>query len=233
MAYTPINTFTNGTILEAADIRENNDELQAYLSTGIAVSDLATDNWVDTKHIMRGTFSPYENKMLFVSGSNTVQSYYVPNDPPSYLSKYNTKRQSSATNYPRSFIPQTSMYIEIPRDSSLVLIEYDVWTASDDSGSGSYNMSEFNIAWKATDLTLDDINNNAGIQGRTLGYATEERDSTAITGGWAQRALSRPYHGFFVVDGVDAGIYTAALIGRSEYPKCALFSWQMSIEVWY
>lgn len=52
MSYTPPNTFTSGTAVDALDVRGNWQEARDYTNGLIAVADFDTDT-LDTKHILR------------------------------------------------------------------------------------------------------------------------------------------------------------------------------------
>ena len=73
MAFTPV-TMPAGTILAtnagSQGVQDNLDKMRNYVDGGVVAADLATDNWVDSKHVMRGHYNSIVNMHSFVTGLN-------------------------------------------------------------------------------------------------------------------------------------------------------------------
>ena len=71
MAYTPV-TMPAGAILATnpagQGVQDNLDKMRNYVDGGVVAADIAADNWVESKHIMRGHYDPIVNMHSFVSG---------------------------------------------------------------------------------------------------------------------------------------------------------------------
>lgn len=74
MAYTKPNTFSASTVLTAADVEGNTEELRAYLHEGVVVGDFESSTWIQTRHIQPPTFEPYSGTQHGVSGHIAGQS---------------------------------------------------------------------------------------------------------------------------------------------------------------
>lgn len=68
MAFTRTN-ITASTV-NASDLQTNLDDMAKYIDGGVVSGDLATDSWVQSKHIMRGHYNPIVNMHSFTSGAN-------------------------------------------------------------------------------------------------------------------------------------------------------------------
>ena len=66
MAFAPI-TIVAGPIT-ATSIQQNSDKMRNYVDGGVASADMATDNWAESKHIMRGHYNPIVNMHTFTTG---------------------------------------------------------------------------------------------------------------------------------------------------------------------
>ena len=71
MAFTPV-TIPAGTILSTnpagEGLQDNLDKMRDYVDGGMVAADLATDGWVEAKHVMRGHYNPIVNMHAFVTG---------------------------------------------------------------------------------------------------------------------------------------------------------------------
>ena len=229
MSYLEPNIIAGSTSIDADDIRENLDAIKKYISTGIAAADIDSGvKWIDTKHIMKPEYSGLLNTGTFVSGFLGGKSYTVPS---SYLSKYNTKRIASSTDYPWSFIPNTTIIIEIPRQVNLLMFQLSAWNISDTNENTYWGEAELELVIKASNITVDDIANNLGLKTHTIGYSSEEYASVGAAS-TVEQLLRQPYQTFYMLEDVGPGFYTVSLIGRSAISKTAFYAWSFSAESW-
>ena len=112
MAYTPPYTFLPTTSIDAASIQGNNDALKVYIDGNIGAGDVATNSWVRSPHIMRGTYIPLWNLHEFTTGvvrGGTFDSNNITMSADKFKTPYPAFLSTNA-NSTIEFIPEASNY---------------------------------------------------------------------------------------------------------------------------
>ena len=118
MSYSPPNSFSASTVLTSASVEGNNEALRVYLHGAIPSGDVATDDWIDTRHIQPPVFSPFEGLQHGVSGHQGGQWSQGPVVRLSFLTKYLT---GNGVPFSRSWqrIPNTAFTVQLQHPASL------------------------------------------------------------------------------------------------------------------
>jgi hypothetical protein len=69
MPYTASYTFSGSTVISATNAQSNLTDMKEYINGGVSSSDLRTsDKWVESSHLVHGSYNPINNTMNFMSG---------------------------------------------------------------------------------------------------------------------------------------------------------------------
>ena len=69
MPYTASYTFSGSTVISATNAQSNLTDMKEYNNGGVSSSDLRTsDKWVESSHLVHGSYNPINNTMNFMSG---------------------------------------------------------------------------------------------------------------------------------------------------------------------
>jgi len=211
-------TWTTGEKLLAEDVRFNLEDLQKkqHKTSG---SDWATDQWIDTRHLMDNRYEPTQNISVNVSGvfgGKTNGSIF---DNLTYCSRWISERSSEATAV-RQYIPMSNITFDILRPCTIVFQwAYVHQSPSDEDGTTGKTIVSAGV-------------NNKSITGLTTTYPVSEQEdgsthSVLLDG-------TRQSNGVIIVD-VSSPIkgYNIGLVGRSTNGKTQNVSWNVSLECFY
>lgn len=125
MAYSPPNSFSNGTALTASDLTGNDQALRVYLHEGVVDADLLSSTpWIETRHIQTPTFDPIvgvQHAVTGLQGSQWSGGFGVRAQFATTALTGNRKRGSSTELF--EYLPQTSMTLDI-RDSCIIIMHW-------------------------------------------------------------------------------------------------------------
>lgn len=68
MSFVAPNSFTSGTKINADEVEENINALQAYVNGGVSTVDFQSADWVKTQHVMKGEYIPLSNIYEMTTG---------------------------------------------------------------------------------------------------------------------------------------------------------------------
>ena len=215
MAFTPT-SFVAGPV-PSATVQQNLDGVRDYIDGDIVAGDLATDNWIERKHIMRGYYDPITNTHQFVSGLQA--GFTAREDEYSFICDGPTARNdiSSAeyNNYPNGafsfFLPETAD----------VFFEYTAYPMTPDLPVAAFNASRLYIFLDETvirDSRARTYHAAAGAPGRFPHELAQCRN---------------PWSGFYVAKNLSAGEHSISLRGYSTARYSFLTRWSLSLEAYF
>lgn len=238
MAYTPPNTFVDGTTLASADIQGNEDALKVYLHRGIASGDFESAKWIETRHIQPPTYESFSGIQHGVTGHQGGQWAGGTNIRLTFATKYlsGNGRQASETFHP---FPQTAIDIELRQDS-FVLFHY-WWELENgrDSSTAAYQVAQaerrvYVTPYFGTFSSSNAYNNRARCQetrnnayGFTAGYPIGIDRPMTSGGGYAakQGTLMKNLSGPVVTS------FGLAIHSLSD--RCGIVNWGIALEAFY
>ena len=243
MSYTPPNTFTAGTQLTAAAVEGNNEALRVYLHGAIPAADVATDGWIDTRHIQPPVYSPFEGLQHGVSGHQGGQWSQGPTVRLTFLTKYLTGNGAQGS---RSWqrIPNTSFKVQL-QHPAFVLFHYfyEVEIGPDTSSGGDQVASADRQVWVGPYVGANPIQNSlvgtstmqegANHSGHFRTNPVGANFSYPIRGGYAQR------DGTIIIEDTTptfprpVGEVNIGLVGFSTVDRSAVVNWSCVLETFY
>ena len=220
MAFTPV-TIPAGTILDTnasgQGLQDNLDKMKEYVDGGVVAADLATDGWVQPKHLMRGYYNPIVNMHSFVSGLDGSRT--ASDDEYSFLGNGYTDRggpsDPSTDAYPDTSI---NFFLRSPADVMCQFTAYPVTPAMP--------TLNFNYASRVF-IYLDDT--------QVLGSRCWQ---THYPSGVAASLRILPHYqntwsGFYIAKNLAAGEHTISLRGFTRARYSFLTKWSVSLEAFY
>lgn len=239
MPYSPT-AFSPSTVLTAADIQSNTDDLRIYLHEGIAAGDLEASQWVETRHIQPPRIDPIRGLQHGVSGWQGGQTGDGPNARLSFMSSFFTGGGKDGV-VPDEWAPAPNASFTLRlRRASKVLLHWSVEIANgpdDLPYTSGYNYDEDDryvyIAPYVGNLSTPQMDR-----------AQEVRNALAFKGS-APYGTARPYvlGGYGQRDGVylypgpqdsfaSVGSVTVGLCYYARCDRAVLARWSVAIEAW-
>jgi len=221
MPYTTSYTFSGSTVISASDVQSNLTEMKKYVNGGISSTDLKTsDKWVDSGHLMQGSYNPINNTMNFMSG---VSGSNVASDGLEGWLLDAPTAKDNPSNPSRADVPDTGItfYLENTAD---VLIRFHA------SATCAYDGLAEGItrAFLAFD---DDIIFRTHMACRPSYDPSPPFASTgqgdAMDANWFQ------WSNFYLKEGAEKGWHHARLVGSTTARQAILLNWCMTIEAYY
>lgn len=214
MAFTPT-SFVAGPV-PSATVQENLDGVRDYIDGELIAGDLATDNWVQKKHIMRGYYNPITNTHEFVSGLQA--GFAAAEDEYSFICDGPTGRNNISdpeyNNYPNASF---SFYLPEAAD---VFFEYTAYPITPDLPPNAFDASRAFIFLDETRIA----------DSRAWTY------HVANTGPRFPYQLGQcrnPWSGFYVAKNLSAGEHSIGLRGFSVARYSFLTKWSLSLEAYF
>lgn len=214
MAFTPT-SFVAGAV-PAATVQTNMDGVRDYIDGEIVVADLATDKWVQRKHVMRGYYSPITNGHNFVSGIQ--QGFSANEDEYSFICDGPTGRNDISSPEYNNY-PNTAINFYLP-EAADVFFEYTAYPITPDLPPNSFDASRAFIFLDETRIA----------DSRAWTY------HIANTGSRFPYQLAKcrnPWSGFYVAKNLAAGNHSIGLRGFSTARYSFLTKWSISLEAYF
>lgn len=220
MAFTPV-TIPAGAIVSSnpagEGLQDNLDKMKNYVDGGVASGDIAADNWVKPKHIMRGHYDPIVNMHSFVSGLDGSRT--ASQDDLSFLGNGYTDRggpsDPSTGPYPDTTI---DFFLRSPADVMFQFTAYPVTPAMP--------TLNFNYASRVF-IYLDDtqvLGSRCWQTHYPSGLAADLRILPHYQNTWS---------GFYIAKNLAAGEHTVSLRGFTRARYSFLTKWSVSLEAFY
>ena len=222
MPYTSSYTFSGSTVISASDVQSNLTDMKEYVNGGVSSSDLKTsDKWVESGHLMQGSYNPINNTMNFmsgVSGSNRAADGLE-----SWIFDSPTGRDD----------PTNPVIVSYPDTGSTFYLEKkaDVLVRFHASATSAYDGDATGVAraYLAFDSTKVPSTYMACLPTYNAGpfapSSTAEGD--VLDFNWFQ------WSNFFLKEDVDAGWHHVRLVGYTTARQAILLNWSMTIEAYY
>ena len=212
MAFAPI-TIVAGPIT-ATSIQQNLDKMRNYIDGGVAAADIATDGWVQAKHIVRGHYDPIVNMHTFVSGQNGGQT--IVGDDLSFITDGATGRDG-ATSPDHDVYPETTIDFYLPSAAD-VLFQFSASPATPAMPTlNSYYSSRVYINLDGTPI----LSSRSLTTHYPSSVAGEPRKIPKMQNFWS---------GFYIAKNLSAGQHSIGLRGFTRARYSFLTKWSVSLE---
>ncbi len=207
-AFVPLTTWAHGDVILGADVRAELDNLRDYLAR--VPSDAIDDGWVDTEHVVRGTYSELENRAEFVSGDFAGVGDRL-DGVRTYATVYNTLRVGENI---WQYLPGTGLTLRIRRPCTLLISWYLCGVLEDNQSAGAAGV---------TDVRL-----YIGDPASRYGEYTALQEELLTDG---DRHTYRQFpSGAHVIDFSTPGTRKIGLCGMSTSSKTRGVRWGLSVE---
>lgn len=240
MSYTPT-TFSPGTVLTAADLQANTDDLRIYLHEGIQAGDINPSQWVETRHIQPPRIDPIRELQHGVSGWQGGQTTSGPNARLSFMSSFFSGGGKEGVLPDHwAIVPQASFTLDLRRPAKVLLH----WTA--ELANGPDNLSStsgYNYAEDDRYVYLAPYIGNTSTP--QIVRSQETRNALGFKAA-APYGVVRPYalagwgnrEGVYLYppaegDYASVGSVTVGLAYYSRSDRAVLARWSIAIEAWY
>lgn len=235
MAYTPPVTFTNGTILVAGDLQNNDNALRVYLHEDITSADLQQSQWINTQHIQPPSYSPIAGVQHGVTGHQGGQWAGGTTAAFTFATSYLTGGARTVSHAKWEVIPGTSMKFDI-RKPGVAFFHW--WIEALNGPDEVPNTVVSNDAKRCVVLPYHTAHNNPANLDFT--YAQEMQNSQegfdASVGG-----VVKPYNitGYGQRQGTfrhGTSTGTELVLGLcqwSQIDRTLIFNWGINVEIFY
>lgn len=217
MPFVPV-TIPAGTILATnpagQGAQDNLDKMKNYIDGAVATADIASDNWVEPKHIMRGHYDPIVNIHSFTSGING--GFTAPADDLSFIGNGYTDR-GGPSNPGVSQYPKTTLDFYLPKAAD-VMIQFSAYPVTP-----SMPTLNFNYASRVF-IYVDETQ----VLGSRCWEAQYPPGVTANL-----RTLphyQNTWSGFYIAKNLAAGQHSIGLRGFTRARYSFLTKWSVSLE---
>ena len=219
MPYTASYTFSGSTVISATNAQSNLTDMKEYNNGGVSSSDLRTsDKWVESSHLVHGSYNPINNTMNFMSGVSGTN--LAADGTESWMLDSPTARDEPATPVKVDY-PDTgaTFYLERAAD---VLVRFHASATSSFGGDASGVIRAY-LAFDGNLVT------NSYMAARpstdTANHSSASYDARDLN--WFQ------WSNFYLKEGASAGWHHARLIGYTTTRQAILLNWGMTIEAYY
>ena len=243
MAYTPPNTFTNGQVLSADELKANDDALKIYLHEGIITGDLKASAWVQSRHIQSPVFDPItgvQHGVTGIQGSQWDGGALVRCTFGTALltgKRYATSEPTTDASW--IDIPQTTFSINLRKRDPKPKVIFHWWMESN-NGPDNGNRSQGSGAYMWVTENIRDPTNATNV---VPGYAQEAINNHE---GWASASVGNPpagpkypytLLGYGNMSGTKvfetAQNLSVGLVHWSTIDRSAIINWGIALEVYY
>ena len=223
MAFTPV-TIPAGTIVATnpagEGLQNNLNKMRDYVDGGVAAGDLATDGWVDAKHVMRGHYNPIVNMHTFATGLDG--GYSSATDEMSFVGDGPTGRGAPDNpvdmNFPNT---GTSFFLRSAADVMFQFTAYPI--------TPSINTSLVISPLTKATVYVD------GVKAYQTQVATRHIIDNAQHQGtdfWLAHNFN-VWSGFFISKNLGEGEHTITIRGETEGRYSFLMNFSVSLEAFY
>ena len=218
MPYTATYTFSGATSISGSSLQANLDDMKEYVNGGVVTSDLKTSSkWVESKHLMQGSYNPINNTMNFMSGVSG--SNLAADGLESWMLDTPTARDSP-TSPNKIDYPDTAATFYLEKDAD-VLIRFHASATSSFDGTASGVVRAY--------LQFD----NSLVTNSYMASRPSADVSFSPTEGDAQDANWFQWSNFYLKKDATAGWHHARLVGYTTSRQAILLNWCMTIEAYY
>lgn len=236
MAYSPPNTFANGTTLTSAALEGNAEALRVYLHTSVAAGDLQAAQWIQTRHIQPPEVLPFQGVQHGVSGYQGGQWAGGAGIRLTFATKFQTGNGQPNINT-FQYIPNTAFQLNIRRAGTLVFHYWWEAEVGQDNSTASYQVTQaarsvFIAPWIGRISTAfsayrghaqEQRNNEYGIANA---YPIGVAETYVQGGGYASKS------GTIVYD-TALGTTSFGLAAHSQVDRVGIVNWGVNVEVFY
>lgn len=220
MPYTASYTFSGSTVISASNTQSNLTDMKEYVNGGTSSSDLkASAKWVESSHLMQGSYNPINNTMNFMSGVSG--SNISADGTESWMFDTPTARDDPTTPVKADY-PDTgaTFYLEKPAD---VLVRFHASATSSFDGDATGVVRAY-LAFDGTLVTNSYMaaRPSADTVNHSSGATYDARDLN-----WFQ------WSNFYLKEDAAAGWHHIRLIGYTTTRQAILLNWGMTIEAYY
>mgnify|MGYP003144639354 CR=1 FL=1 len=240
MAYTPPNTFADGTTLVAAELEGNFQALRAYLHKNVSSGDIESSKWIQTRHVQPPDYDPFRGFQHGVTGHQGGQWAGGTQIRLQFATKYlsgNGRPDSDSFHA----VPQTAITLDI-RQPAFCLFHY--WFELEngrDFSTAAYQVSieqrrVYVVPYVSTGSfqSADAFAQRARVQ--------ETRNVNISLGSSYPIGVDRPFvlsggygakQGTFAVSRDSPVALSFGLAAHSLSDRCGIVNWGFAAEVFY
>jgi hypothetical protein len=215
VAFTPTNITADN--VNAEDIQTNIDDMKKYIDGGVVTGDVATDGWVQSKHIVRGHYNPIVNMHSFTTGlcGGQISS----EGDMSWIGDGPTAR-NGPTDSPMVAFPGTTIDFFLPENAD-VFFQFSSFptTPSIAAFNNSYH-SELRIFLDETKI----LATRALTTHHSDALAEFQKDVAHFQNAWS---------GFYLAQNLAAGQHSIGLRGLTRARYSFLTKWSVSFEAYF
>lgn len=236
MAYSPPNTFSDGTLAQSAEVEANNDALRVYLHRGIVNADLEQSKWVDTRHIQPPDYDAFTGVQHGVTGHQGAQWAGGESIRLTFATKYlsgNGRGASTVFHH----LSNTAFTLSIRRDAKVL---YHFWWDLENGRDKSTAPFQVGIEQRRVYITpwvsdLEDAYNRRYMAQETRNQGTDF--STVAPYGqtqtYPQGAGYGSQQGTLMYEYNNIGTVRVGLACHSLTDRCGIVNWGVAIEAYY
>tara|TARA_R110000744_G_scaffold43297_11_gene97255 strand:- start:1141 stop:1812 length:672 start_codon:yes stop_codon:yes gene_type:complete len=222
MAFAPV-TIPGGTILATnpggQGAQDNLDKMKDYIDGAVATADIATDGWVQAKHVMRGHYNPITNMHTFATGLDG--GYSSERDEMSFVGDGPTGRGAPTNTVDMNF-SNTGMSFFL-RSAADIMFQFTAYPITP-----SINLQNVSPLTRAT-VYID------GVKSHETQMATRhitDLSSHQTSDFWLAHNFN-VWSGFFISKNLGEGEHTITIRGETEGRYSFLMNFSVSLEAFY
>jgi hypothetical protein len=228
MPYTPPNTFTTGTTLEAADLQGNLDALRIYTHDGIIAGDVAA-GVVDTRHIQAPYLVPAQGLQHGVTGWQGSQWPGSTTARVSFVSRFLAGENLGGR---WTEIQDTAFQVSIRAPATILFHWWTEVQGGPDTAAVGATATEDRFAWIAPYVANVSLVAKSAAQECANNYdgfnpgSPEGAERVYTILGESQMA------GTYLTTS-PGGTVTVGLAATGSIDRAAVINWGVTIEAWY
>ena len=237
MAYTPPNTFADGTLLPSAEVEENNDALRVYLHRGVQTADLEQSKWVDTRHVQPPSYDAFTGVQHGVTGHQGAQWAGGESIRLTFATKYLSGNGRSASKV-FHHMSNTAFALAIRRKPTKVL--YHFWWDLENGHDKSTAPYQVSIPQRRVYIapwvgTLENAYEKRYMAQETRNQGTDFSTTAPYgqTQTYPQGAGYGSQQGTLMFDYDSIGTVRVGLACHSLSDRCGIVNWGVAIEAYY
>jgi len=234
MAYLPPNTFSNGSVLTAADVQSNQDDLRVYLHSGIVAGDIDSSEWINTRHVQPPVYEPFSGVQHGVSGHQGGQRAAGDGVRLTFCTRFLTGNGVASASGDWKRVPNTSFQLDIRRAAT---VAYHYWweveCGADDGAGSQLPAIADRLVWIAPYV------GNPSLKQLTAAQEAKNNpnglDSATPYGSARPHPFSASYcqTSGTVITAASLGVTTVGLCFYSQVDRVAVVNWGIAIEAFY